>query len=308
MTKIWFDHFLTYVESANVDSYLEEYTALGFQVDPSTVRHEPGLRNRFIFIGPEYLEFLWVENENLFEAGDPQYKLFRAAARPFGIGMIAQDVNQLHADWVAGGFRVPDVFSKAARDAPSDAPPVWSFQDIPISLLPGATCFAITYHKRTQGAVKNTFIHPNKIFAVEGVTFVANAPHARAEQWRDLLAPAEPIISSELGDQLQIGPHRALWLTPERFRSTFKRDWPSPKHPSGELAVLHLLATDIDWVKTNFEKCGRKTVMIDFLGKRELLITPDQRDGFIFSVREALIEEWAWERDQRTNEKLFFSS
>ena len=54
MTNIQFDHFITFTSAINIDDYLEEYAAQGFVPEEKTVRHDPGLRNGFIFIGPEY--------------------------------------------------------------------------------------------------------------------------------------------------------------------------------------------------------------------------------------------------------------
>lgn len=103
MTNINFDHFITYASADNIDDYIQEYAAQGFIPDEQTVRHEPGLRNRFIFLGVEYIEFCWVEDEELFTKGDDAEKSFRSAARPFGIGMVAEDIQAIHDDWTKRG-------------------------------------------------------------------------------------------------------------------------------------------------------------------------------------------------------------
>jgi hypothetical protein len=61
-----FDHFITYVEAPSIDEYLDKYRAGGFLVHDETVRHDPGLRNGFAFFGAQYIEFCWVEDEDLF--------------------------------------------------------------------------------------------------------------------------------------------------------------------------------------------------------------------------------------------------
>lgn len=271
-----------------------------------TVRHDPGLRNGFISLGPEYIEFCWVEDEELFAKADAEEKLLRASPHPFGIGMIANDVNTIHTDWTAKGYSVPEVWSKAPRDAPPDTPPAWSFQGIPDELLPGASCFALTYHNRLKSEEKNIKIHPNTIYSVSGVTFVSKEPEERAVRWRDLLAPGEQIIKSRRGFDVLIGPHRALWMTPETYQTTYGLDWIPASHAFGELAVLHLLSSNLDTAKKILEQSGRQVFSKKKNEFEELFITPDSRDGFIFSVRQQPVEIWSQERTSRTGEKFNF--
>lgn len=68
------------------------------------MRHDPGLRNGFITIGPEYLEFLWVEDEALFAAAPQEERELRTPPRPFGIGIEAADVAAVRDAWVARGL------------------------------------------------------------------------------------------------------------------------------------------------------------------------------------------------------------
>lgn len=306
MANIWFDHFLTYSNAVNIDDYLKQYAAQGFLPEERTVRHDPGLRNRFTFLGPEYIEFLWVEDEELFAKADAEDKLLRASPRPCGIGMIAEDVNRIHADWTAQGYSLPEVWSKAPRDATPDTPPAWSFQGIPEELLPGASCFVLTYHNRPQGEEKNIKIHPNTIFAISGVTFVSKEPKARAMCWRKLLAPGEQVVQSELGFEVFIGPHRALWMTPDTYHSTYGLDWIPAPHAFGELAVLHLLASTIETAKKMIEQSEKQVLPIEVEDHEEFLITSDVRDGFIFCLRQQSPEKWLQERMARTGEKLKF--
>lgn len=100
MTSVRFDHFITYVSAASVEDHLTAYAAQGFLPSERTVRHDPGLRNGFVFIGPEYLEFCWVEDEALFAAADAEEKLLRSMLRPFGLGIVADDVQAVQDKWV----------------------------------------------------------------------------------------------------------------------------------------------------------------------------------------------------------------
>lgn len=304
MTNIRFDHFMTYTSAANLDDYLKEYATQGFVPHEKTVRHDPGLRNGFIFVGPEYVEFCWVEDEALFAAADAEEKLLRTTPRPFGLGMIADDVQAVHDDWMARGYSVPEVWSKVPRDATPNTPPVWSFQDIPSELLPGVSCFVLTYHTRPKDEVKQIKIAPNTIYAISGVTFVTTEPEARATCWRNLLAPGEQVNQSGTGFHVWIGPHRAMWMTPEDYQVSYGLNWMPFPHPVGELALLHLLASDLRVAKIMMEQSGRRTFPVSVRGEEELLIAPDARDGFIFIIRQQPIEMWLRERMGRTGEKL----
>lgn len=304
MVSIQFDHFLTHASAANLEEYLREYAEQGFTPNDRTVRHEPGLRNGFVFFGLEYIEFCWVEDENLFAAADEEQRSFRTASRPFGMGLIAQDVHAVHDDWTARGHPVPDVWSKAPRDAAPDAPPVWSFQDVPPGLLPGVSAFVLTYHRRKRDDIRKVIIHPNTTYALSGVTFVSPEPESRAWQWRNVLAPDEQVISSTTGFDVQIGPHRASWMSPDAYHATFERQWEPAPHPHGELAVLHLLAIDLQTVKGMLESAGRQVRNISINGREELFVEPDPRDGFAFAVREQPVETWLQERMDQTEEKI----
>jgi hypothetical protein len=304
MSNIRFDHFLAYTSAASIDDYLREYAAQGFIPEERTVRHDPGLRNGFVFVGPEYLEFLWVEDEALFAAAEEEDRLARAAPRPFGIGLITDDIHALHEDWAAHGYSVPEVSSKAARDAAPDAPPAWSFQEVPGELLPGAFCFALTYHARPRDAVRQIRIAPNTIYAVCGVTFVAAGPKERATHWRDLLAPEQPVSRSESGFAIWIGPHQATWLTPKAYEAAYGLPWAPASHSAGELAHLHLLASDLRRAKRMMEQAGRQPTPIVASGEERLLVAPDPRDGFAFVIQQQPVELWLQERMVRTGEKL----
>lgn len=304
MTGIRLDHFITYTSALDIDDYLKEYAAQGFVPHEKTVRHNPGLRNGFVFVGPEYLEFCWVEDEALFAEAEEEDKLLRDAPRPFGLGMVSDDVQAVHEGWVARGYTVPDVSSSAPRDAPADSPPVWSFQTIPSELLPGAWCFALTYHMRPKDKATDIRIGPNTIYAISGLTFVTPEPDVRATSWRDLLAPAEQIVRAGTSTEVRIGAHRVAWMTAEDYRVAFGMNWVPSVHPRGELALFHLLASNLGIARTTMEQAGRRVTPISLDEEDALLIAPDARDGFTFLVHQRPIESWLQERIGRTGEKL----
>src|SRR3712207_3395685 len=63
------DHVLTFANVPNIDDFVERYRALGFVVSDETRPYQPGLRNRFVQFGCEYLELVWVEREDEFARG-----------------------------------------------------------------------------------------------------------------------------------------------------------------------------------------------------------------------------------------------
>ncbi len=299
MSALRFDHFISYASAASIDDYLQEYAAQGFLPSARTVRHEPGLRNGFIFLGPEYLEFAWVEDAQLFDQADAGEKLLRTAKRPFGIGLVADDVNAIHAEWTARGYCVPDVWSKSPSDAAPDATPAWSFQEIPAELLPGATCFALTYHTRAARDLNAAGVPPNTIYGVAGIVFVAMNPEARANRWRDVLAPEASVAQTECGFDVVIGPHRAEWLTPAAYRSALQLHWEPASHPFGELAAIRLLADDLDIARRMLEGAGRHVTATSIRGIDVLIVTPDARDGFAFAIQQYPIDAWRLQRTAR---------
>ena len=304
MTGIRLDHVITYTSAKDIDSYLKEYAALGFVPAKETVRHDPGLRNGFVFIGPEYVEFCWVEDETLFEEASEQQRLLRATPRPFGLGMVAWDVGAVHDDWTARGYELPEVSSSAPRDAPAGSPPLWSFQMIPEELLPGAWCFALTYHRRSKDKATGIRIGPNTIYAISGLTLVAPEPEVRATTWRDFLAPEEAVEPLNEGHCVQIGAHRATWMAADHFTAAYGLDWVPFSQPVGEIAMLHMLASDLGAAKATVEQSGRQTSTVVLGGEEALLVAPDARDGVGFTVEQQPVEKWLQERTARTGETL----
>jgi len=307
MSALRFDHFISYTSAADIDDYLKEYAAQGFSPSDRTVRHEPGLRNGFLFFGPEYLEFAWVEDAQMFDKADAGEKLLQSVTRRFGIGLVADDVNAVHSNWVERGYSLPEVWSKSPRDAVPGAPAAWSFQEIPAELLPGASCFALTYHARPRKDTGSVRVPRNTIYGVAGVIFVAQNPEARATRWRDLLAPGESVVQTEGGFEVVIGPHRAEWMTPATYSSLLQLNWEPAPRSSGELSAISLFAKDRDVATRMLEGSGRRVVSTTIEGTDTLIVTPDERDGFAFTIQQHPIDTWIVQRTARTGENLIFS-
>jgi hypothetical protein len=313
MTNAQFDHFITAANTPNIDNYLQEYENAGFLVADRTVRHDPGLRNGFVRFGPEYLEFVWVEDEKLFEEGAetaifPQVRDLRAAFRPFGIGIDAADVRALREEWARRGYELPPVTDGVARDTPPGTPPIWSFLPIPLAVLRGAMTFALTYHTRPKDAPRRVQAAANTTYAIQGVTFTTDEPEVRAKQWRDLLAPDAEVLSKggyHGAFEVWIGPHLATWITPEHYQEDYGLSYKASPHPFGEIAVIHLLATDLDKAEETIGAARQATRIPDKLtGADTLLVPPDARDGFTFAVTGRPIEEWIRWREGVTGDKI----
>lgn len=311
MTTIKVDHFITVADADNIDTYLQQYRDAGFLVAEQTVKHEPGLRNGFVRFGPEYLEFIWVEDEGLFEAGAdnatfPQMRELRAGKRPFAIGLESDDIPALHDELAARGYAWPEVTQGRARGAAPDSPPAWSFQTVPPDAVPGVFLFALTYHSRQKDAPRKVQVAPNTTYAISGITFATDEAQARATAWRDMFTPIEEIAGGEDGIySLTISPHTLTWMPPEEYQDQYGLSYKASPHPFGEIAVIHLLAHDLDKAEETIGAARQITRLPDKLtGVDTLFVPPDERDGFTLAITQCSVEEWLRERVGVTGEKL----
>jgi hypothetical protein len=305
-----FDHFLTFVNTQNIDDYVEKYRVLGFTVSDKTHRYKPGLRNRFILLGCEYLELVWVENEVEFAAGGSEefarmYKDLpglRTTARPFSIGFNSPDVEALHQEWTGRGYTIPSIWSFA----PPDMPPVFSFQEIPEDLLPGASCFAITYHMGSTSQDRLVQRAANTIYAVEGVTFITPAPEEAAKRWQRLLSPDTGLTTQQEVYAVTITPHTVWWMSPDVFQERFGIASTPPPHPYGHVAAMHLLAENLALARSMLEQSSHTQIHHNHHGD-VLVVAPTGEDGIIFIIREYPMELWHGERTSATGERIVIS-
>ncbi|HEX8600904.1 MAG TPA: VOC family protein [Chloroflexia bacterium] len=315
MENVRLDHFITAVTVENVDDYMEEYSRAGFNVVEQSARHEPGMRNRFVSFGPEYLEFTWVEDEEAFSTGqDKSFFLnlaeLRAGTRPWGIGLATEDVRAMHESWSGRGYTLPEVIDGLPADAAPGTEPVWSFQPIPPDAVGGVLLFALTYHSRHAVAVRQVQVAPNTTYAIEGVTFVSDSPQERAQRWRDLLAPDAEVREEENFAEVRTGSHFARWLTPLHYQEYLGLSYKEPPHRYGEMAVIHLLAEDLDKAEELIATSRRDTSRLPDVasGLDTLYVYPDPRDGFTFAITQRPAQEWLAERTALTGEKLELTS
>lgn len=310
MHLLRFDHFLTFIDARDVDEHLACYRQAGFVDTGRTVRLDPGLRNGAVLFGTEYIEFCWVEDEQLFIEESKGQHVFgadlfalRAVHRPCSIGLITDDVTALREQWTARGYSLALISPKAPRGVEPGTQRGWSFFNIPDALTPGAKCFALTYAKRDTSSVR---IAPNTIYAVDGVTFVSLAPEEYAHRWQELLVPGVPIVYEEDGCSVTIEPHLAQWITPDRYQQDFGRVWQASPHPFGALAVLHLLAEDLDRVAEMLRQAAWSLTWRPNAqeGQKRTLLVTNPADGYLFSITTKPYAEWLNARTTRTGELL----
>ena len=291
------NHIISFTKAKSIDSYLKKWKKAGFVVGKKTVRHEPGLRNGFVYFGPEYIEFSWVEDETLFQKEAKAYqKSIRHNPSPYGIAFESSDVNVLHRRLRRAGYNVPETYSKGPRDA--DASVIWwSFQSIPFRYLPGAWTFALTYElRKNQRKARKLTIGRNTLFAVAGLTFVTKYPRQRVSTWKKFLATSTLKKITTDRYQLIFGPHRLEWMTPNAYEEEYglKIEMRRGHQEIRELTLIHLFAESLLKAKLILRK-NKFNVRSD---KDRLLIGPQKNDGFCFSVTEKKVKNWLQERSQ----------
>lgn len=299
------DHVLAYTGAATIDGAVSGYRAAGFSTLAQTVRHAPGLRNGFVGLGPEYLELLWVEDEQVFAAAGPWRQAQRRARRPFAFALRADDLESVRAAWRERGLEVGPLTNGAPADTAGGAP-AWSFLHLPRGLLPGAACFVVRYHAVDSAARGRVRAAPNGIFALGGVSFVVAEPEVVAPRWRDLLAPGHPLDVERGERRLALGAHTLTWRTPEAFARRYAPFAPSAQlsELGGEIALVHLWSDDLDLSEDAFRRGGRAPRRTAGLDGPELFVPPDPRDGFAFAIAARPIADWVSWRCELTGEPI----
>jgi len=305
MVQIRFEHVLTFTSAPSLEDHLARYAQAGFLVAERTVAHNLGIRTGFVLFGAEYLEFCWVEDEQVFASTAPsELTSIRETPRPFNIGLVAEDLDTLRDAWITQGYRdLPPIEARAPRDTGSDAAPRWRILNMPNTFLPGSQCFALTYLPKPREQRVQTA--PNTIYAIGGISFVVHRPQERAQRWRDALAPQTPLqIAADGCCQVLIGPHLATWMTPQSYQEHFGLVWRPAPHPFGEIAVIHLLAENLNCAAEMVKQVRRDTTrrLDGHNGQDTLILPPQPCDGYMFAITARPLKEWAAERAARTGE------
>lgn len=298
LPELRLDHFLCYSDATSLDEHVAEYRRLGFVPQARAARWDPGLRTRFLGIWPEYLELVSVEDEKAFAASDDPDTRFRAARRPYSIGIMTDDLPALHAAWRGRGFDLPEIRFESPADSPPGAEPLFAFVAIPQQLLPGVSAFGLTSYYRPAPPMRHqVWVAPNSVFGLTGLTMVSRTPGTDAAAWQRLLAPEEPIATGEGGPELLVGPHRLRWLDPDTHADRYGLAWTPSGDGADAMALVELVALDLDRVERLAQKAGRTTRRLD---DGALLLDPSGHDGFRFLIRPGKLDEWVTWRGART--------
>lgn len=236
----------------------------------------PGLRNGFIDLWPEYLEIITVQDEAAFAADDDPGNDYLRGARggPPGPGALEQyseDVARLREAMTTAGHQVPVVVE--SRMAGTDAKDRPDFYFLDLAWLPGPPATAMTSTHPSTPMRHQIKIAPNPVFALGGLSLVSGNPARIASSWSELLDP---------------GAHSCTVHSTAGWQAT-----------SGELATadrlvcLHLLAVDPHATLRAMSTAGWSAGK-DLQGRRHL--RPRPADGFRFTVEHG--DSWSW-RDRR---------
>ncbi len=298
-TPLFLNHVISFTNASNINKYLQKYKKAGFVVGEETVRHAPGKRNGFVYFGPEYIEFSWVEDKKDFSNRATNYeKYYQKNPSPFGLAFESKDVNQFHKIWRRRGFKVPSIWSKGPRNADKSVI-WWSFQNIPLKYLAGCWTFVLTYITRKWEKTRKIKVGKNTTYAISGITFVTRNPKQRAMQWKKLLAPMKKSKNAKpIRSRFSLGPHDLSWVTPGVFKKKYGYSHKIPKGKNGkygEIALIHLLAEDIKKAYKKLRTGGFKVKWI----RERLFVFPMKTDGFTFLIEEKKISKWKKEQEQR---------
>lgn len=309
------DHFSTFPDTDDLAAYLKkEYEDLGFVVSDKIVKQEPGLTARFVLLTGEYFEFNIVEEEQKFYEEKPDKELIEASEehRPYSIGYITLDINEIYEHWRVRGYQVEDVSYVVPRDYDLELEPrqdpTWTYIPFPSTFAQGARTYVIEYKKRSKEDIYKFVMGENGIYGVNGITFVTDYPHNRGEDWSNFFYSKNyhtPYLNECIMD---LPPHFIQWLTPQKFKMYYQMDHQPSDTRIGELYVIHLYSKDLKYTKEYFENKGKKVVerTLRFGSNRlkSILIERNPHDGFFFAVSEREPEEWLEWREKKVNEKF----
>lgn len=305
--KIQIEHIYSFLNKKSLESHLRLYAKEGFVVGKKTVRHPPGTRNGFFYIGPEYLEFLRVEDQKAYRKGKSNHHdTFRTNPGPFGFGFDAPQIGEFHKELIRKGIKAPRLFSRGPSDAKENDEPWWTFQLFPSRALPGIYPFALRYESHDYSAPRHAYIGKNGIFAISGVTLVSKTPLRDAKKW----AKVFDLKVTRDGGQMSayFGPHKLSWLRKALFRKMYGKEAFIPSSGSfahlRKVALLHLYSEDLKRTRRYMKKTGRKVREVSVEGKSCLYIHPHAADGYSFLVSEKSLSLWKKERQKMQRIKI----
>jgi len=293
------DHVITFTRAETIEQALDLYRTQGFDVASTTVRHEPGLRNGFVWLGPEYLELCWVEDEVAFASAELTKRSWRQSPGVGGMGLTSSRLEVVRNRLLEAGLQMTEITEGRPRDAAPDDPPTWRFLELPEGSLDGTWGFFLQYLARNDGP-RDVRIAPNGIYALSGFTAVSAAPATAAANWRLVLDPSAEINQpNETQATMVSGPFTFSWVTPARYRDLFDVDF---KHPVLTIAHLDILTADLAPTETML--AGRTPTRKGGPAGDKLFVPPLDDDGVSLLVRELDPSEWCAKRSAITGEIL----
>lgn len=308
------DHFSTFPKTDDLKVYLKEnYEDLGFVIADKVGEQNPGLTSRFVIFTGEYLEFDIVANREEFkEAKKPFKEIIEVERehRPYSIGFITDDIEEMYEHWRVRGFQVEDVMYLRPRGAdPEIEPqqdPTWTYIPFPSTFAQGVKSYVIQYMKRPLEERFRFVMGENGIYGVNGVTFVSNYPHNRGEDWSNFFYSKNyhtPFLNE---CTMNLPPHFIQWITPQKFSMIYKKDFVPSKTRIGELYVIHLLSKDLDYTKNYFKDKGKnvteRSIRLGSDRLESIILDRNVKDGFLFAISERDPEEWLEWRKSKTGE------
>jgi hypothetical protein len=258
-------------------------------------------------MGPDYIEFNWVERQKEFAKDKSNYHdEFRKHPGPAGFGFETLEVEQFNRSLNSKGYKVPSVKSRGPSDAKKGDKPWWTFQNFKRRTLPGVIPFALRYETRDLSKPRKSFIGKNGIFAIVGVTFVAKDPIKDAKRWGDvfgvkILNKAQDYVS------ITLGAHTLKWMKTSVFKSVYDSGaWLPYKGRFTHLrkmALLHLYAEDLDRAEKYLNIAGFKTQHINKPDLNGIYVHPMKSDGYAFFISKYSVKSWLTER-RKLGQKL----
>lgn len=277
------DHALTYLRGEPRDDALLRWRRGGFVVEcePNTVTI-PGVEAAYVRFGHEYLVLMAVADEVAFRAAGPDMPTdpaVRVAARPFALGFDHDDARSFAQSLKARGFDRPP-----PRWQPYEGDPAHGFAILD-QIVPGAAAFACSFAtpKRQWPPVSSAThpVPPNRISRWTGVVMVSASPHAQAEAWRRVLAPARPAVDDALGHGFDVTNGRLRWQTPAQWQGWTGRSMPTPRHRYDEIGLLLMESDEPGQSATALTRGGWAVVAA---GAEGFFARPDIRDGVALHI------------------------
>jgi hypothetical protein len=310
------DHFITFPETDDIEEYLKEnYEKMGFVVSDKEVKQHPGLISRFVNLSGEYFEFNTIEDvTEFFEGKNKDKELIEIydEHRPYGIGFVTEDIEEMYEHWRMRGYQVKDISYVVPRDFETEEfdpkqDPTWTYIPFPSTYARGVKSYVIEYKKRSKEERFKFVMGDNGIYAVNGVTLVTNYPHNRGEDWSNFFYSKNYHTPYLNECKMDLPPHFIQWITPQKFKMLYKTEYYPTKSEIGELYVIHLFTKDLEYTKNYFKERGKEVKEVnlrfglDIL--KSILIERNHYDGFFFAVSERNPEEWLKWREERINER-----